>query len=224
MYEIKYSVVFDRKLTQKQSKEFENKSADSKFTAQTYEHPESENYNLKLGDNFQILQYEEKMATEENKSKLNVANFPMGKISYRNQKENVIYYQFNFDNKNIYSKENLQDYIWNETGKDSLILKYNAKQLECKLPFAKITAWYVKELPKKLGLYNLSFNDGFVIAYEMLLNEDEFFSRNLIKIYPTKIKKSKTKLEEPVIEKAYTKLEIKKMFTDKNKLINQPNK
>lgn len=220
--EINYTVEFERKLTEKQRKEFEKNNVDVKFISETYETPNSESYNLKLYDNFQILSYEEPLLSDEDKPKLNVSNFPMGKISFRKQKENYIFYQFKFDNKNIYSKDTLIANNWIETERDTVILKYKAFEIVFNMKYATIKAWYVKELPKNLGLYNLSFEKGFIIAYEMYLKEDEFYNKNIVKIYPSKMKKLRKKIEEPIIEKVYSKMEIRKMYQEKNKVINQP--
>jgi GLPGLI family protein len=219
---LEYNVEFERQLTEKQRNEFLKNKLDAKFIADTYENPNTEYYTLKLSEDISELEYQKQMSTEDNKSNLVVSNFPMGKKSIRIKNDKNIYYEFVFENKKLFANDTLLSKNWIETKKDTIILKYKAKEIVYKNKFFSYKAWYVEDLPSDIGLFNLSYNKGFIIAYEFSIKEDDFFKKNIVKVYPVKQKKLKDIILKPEYEKLYTVKEIKKMFSEQNKKINTP--
>jgi hypothetical protein len=148
------------------------------------------------------------------------------KKNYRKINDTLIYNEHKINNQTLFSADTLICKYWNKTGKDSIILDLKVSQIKLENSAAKITAWFTEELPAGMGVYNLSFKDGFILAFEIDYFPNDAFKKNIIKVYPYKMKnikrKKKQSLKFPSIDKIYTLEEIKEKYKEKNKIINQP--
>ncbi|MDX9705300.1 MAG: hypothetical protein RBT46_06300, partial [Weeksellaceae bacterium] len=120
-FELEYKIDFQRKLSEKLTEEFKaNKSGDlARAEIFTYENPKAEFYTLKFNNEFSELTYIEALNNNQEKSHLQVSNFPLGKKNYRKINDTLIYNEHKINNQTLFSADTLICKYWNKTGKDS---------------------------------------------------------------------------------------------------------
>jgi GLPGLI family protein len=223
--EILYQVDIKRQFSQKALENFRKNK--SKITADNeismYQNPVPEFYSLKLNKNQLILEYVQNLEDESKASNLKVKNYPLGKVSFRIKNDSLIYYKFNFDKEIYFSSDTLIANKWVKTDVDSVILGFNVNKIKMKTEIAEYTAWYTDELPQNLGIGSLSYNGGFIIAFELSYYPKEPFKSHVIAVYPYKKRKlrKRNKFDFQTPKTLYTQNQIKDIFKERNKSLNK---
>lgn len=222
-YEIKYRIDFERSMSEMLLEEFKkNKTtAEANKQIEIYQNPKSEHYTLSLGEDVSELIYVESIDNSQSKSNITVRSFPLGKNTLRKLNDSLIYYKHNIGGKDYYSKDSLITSYWKETGRDSILLGYKVSEIELKSKVANFKAWYTNKLPKGMGIYNLSFDKGFILAYEIYYAPNKAFDKNIMRIYPYNLERKNLEINIPTIDKIHTMNEIKSIYAEQNKLLNQ---
>lgn len=225
-YEILFKVEFERKLSEELLEDFKDKKdkslADKEISA--YQNPKPEFYSLKLSNNKIETTYLEILDSEANRSHVSVQNYPLGKKSYRIKNDTILYLEHDFNGKNLYSYENLIDNEWQVTHNDSIILGYKVFEISRVSDEGIIKAWVTNDLPEGLGIYKYSFLEGFIIAIELHNKPNNAFEKDIIKVYPYKIKKLKNEIKFKLPKEVYTTEQIKEIYLGRNNVINKSRK
>lgn len=224
--EILYKIDIQRRFTKealKKSKKRSNKE-NARVEISAYQNPKDEFYSLKIHDNSLKLDYVEALDNDDNQTHIQVKNYPLGKESYRLKGDSLVYYQYSIEKEKYYSIDTLVKGNWVEAQKDSVILGYKVHQLKLENNLGVYSAWFTKDLPSDLGIGSLSYYKGFILAYEFLYKPTPILKTHVIKVYPYKIKKlrKKKRFKFTRPEKVYAQEEIKKIISERNKVLNRP--
>lgn len=111
-----------------------------------------------------------------------------------------------------------QEFQWKNVNKDTIILGKKAYLYVGKKDNQEVQAWITNEFPNDLGVYDLYSNNGFVLAYVLIKEAEAPFQKQIIKVYPQKLRSSsKQDIRIPSWNKEMTKQEMLKHFKNQNK-------
>jgi hypothetical protein len=216
-YKIKENNVFKDTIWKRYNKmERGTKKAYRLKNLKAKENPDPSFYTLRLDDNISKLSFHKPMNRDDGKS-FHSWSAPLGKISFRKVDSSGVYKDYNQQIEGAYQKMEYKNLQWIEGKKDSTILGIKTHLMIGTNPTTQVKAWTTKRFPAALGIFDVKYDDGFILAYEIKeQNPKRGYKMQKLKIYPEEIKETSGKVEVPNWTKEVSKKDIEEYYRKLN--------
>ena len=107
--------------------------------------------------------------------------------------------------------------IWRDMNRDSVILGIKVHLVKGLHQKSIVKAWVTDKYPQQLGVFDLHYNQGFILAYTYINNHKAPFKRQTLKVFPERIKTlSKVHFRVPTWKKGMTLQQAKTYIQNHN--------
>jgi|GEM_PF-2290254 len=182
------------------------------------ENPDPSFYRLTVQKNISRLSYLPPLETGEGSAFISHSTPFTRENSYKFKDSSAVYVDFNSKIAGAVMKVPNRKFQLKNVNHDTMILGKKAHLYIGKKNNEEVRAWIIDELPNDLGIYDLYSKDGFVLAYELIKEAEAPFQKQIIKVYPQKLRsRAKQDIRIPSWNKEMTKQEMLKHFKIQNK-------
>lgn len=181
-----------------------------------HQNPDPSSYTLKLNDSVSKLTFNRRMYKDDGKS-LKSYSSPLGQKIIRFKDSTGFYTDFSEEIDGAYQKEPKEEITWKDGKKDSLIEGVKTHLMLGTNEDNEIRAWTTQKYPAALGIKNISYSEGFILAYEIKIhNPGKGVKLQTLKVYPTSIDQERGTIDIPQWTNEVTDKEIKEYYRKLN--------
>lgn len=188
-------------ISDRESAEMELKSKQNPYPAQ---------YKLILTNMLSKLSYQPSNIKRDNSYRNFAMPFTSGD-SYKFADKPGVYVDLNNEISFGFLKINDRAIRWSDGRKDSVIARHNVRLKYGKQGSTEIRAWVTDEFPSGLGLFDMDYDDGFVLAFELKAKNKGDFKRIYLKAFPDRLREDKkAEIKSPNFRKNISEKELKR--------------
>lgn len=176
------------------------------------ENPPPSFYRLIIKDEESKTEYKEALQKEQS-GDLIYTSMPFHAVEGYNFKDSTaLYMDYSSVKSGVYMKIPKQKFQWQKTDRDSVIQGIKVDLRIGRNENSLIKAWITKEYEANLNVHDIYNPEGFVLAFELIKENDKIFEKSQLKVFPEKIKKINKDFKVPLFEKEYSWDDILKLY------------